>query len=108
MVELPEPRAEDGELVAHVLVIDRFGNVGLDVGHDRLAGTGLTLGGAVEIEAGGERYLATFAQTFADVRPGELILYEDAYRTLALAINRGDAAAALGLSPDAEVRLRPR
>ena len=56
----------------------------------------------------GERYLATYAQTFADVGPGELIVYEDAYRTLAVAINRGDAAATLGLRPDAEVRLRPR
>ena len=26
-VELPEPRNEDGALVAHALVIDRFGNV---------------------------------------------------------------------------------
>jgi S-adenosyl-L-methionine hydrolase (adenosine-forming) len=108
VVALPEPRREDGELVAHALVVDRFGNVGLDVDHDQTAGTGLTLGGRIEIEAGGERYLATYAQTFADVRPGELIVYEDAYRTLALAINRGDAAGTLGLQPDAEVRLRPK
>ena len=105
---LPEPHAEDGLLVAHVLVVDRFGNVALDADHDDTAGTGITLGATVEIEAGGERYLATYAQTFADVRPGELIVYEDAYRTLALAINRGDAAATLGLRADAEVRLRPR
>jgi S-adenosylmethionine hydrolase len=107
-VELPQPRVEEGALVAHALVIDRFGNAGLNVGHDDLAGTGLTLGGQVEIEAAGERYLATFAQTFADVKPGELIVYEDAYRNLAVAINRGDAAGTLGLIPDAEVRLRPR
>jgi S-adenosylmethionine hydrolase len=62
----------------------------------------------VEIVAGGESYLATYAQTFADVRPGELIVYEDAYRALALAINRGDAAGTLELEPDAEVWLRPR
>jgi S-adenosyl-L-methionine hydrolase (adenosine-forming) len=107
-VDLPRARSEDGGLVAHALVIDRFGNVGLDADHDDTAGTGITLGGTVEIEASGERYLATYAQTFADVRPGELILYEDAYRTLAVAINRGDAAGTLGLQPDAEVRLRPR
>ncbi len=57
---------------------------------------------------GGERYLAKYAATFADVKPGELIVYEDAYRTLAIAINRGDAGATLGLRPDSEVRLRPR
>jgi S-adenosyl-L-methionine hydrolase (adenosine-forming) len=108
VVDLPQPRVEDGALVAHALVIDRFGNASLDVTHDELAGTAITLGGTVEIEASGERYLATYAQTFADVRPGELIVYEDAYRTLAVAINRGDAAGTLALQPDAEVRLRPR
>ncbi len=40
--------------------------------------------------------------------PGELIVYEDAYRTLAVAINRGDAANTLGLASDTEVRLRPQ
>jgi hypothetical protein len=107
-VGLPEPRVEDGTLVGHALVIDRFGNVAMNVDHDDMAGTQITLGGMVELEVGGERYLATYAQTFADVRPGELIVYEDAYRTLAVAINRGDAAATLAVRPDAEVRLRPR
>jgi S-adenosyl-L-methionine hydrolase (adenosine-forming) len=106
-VELPEPGEEDGTVVAHALVIDHFGNVGLNVDHDRLAGTGITLGGRVALEAGGERYVATYAQTFADVSPGELLVYQDAYRTLALAINRGDAAGTLGVGLDAEVRLRP-
>ena len=108
VVALPEPRTEDGALVAHALVVDRFGNVSLDLDHDDMAGTDIKLGATVEIEAAGERYLATYAQTFADVRPGELLVYEDAYRTLAVAINRGDAAGTLGVKPDAEVRLRPR
>jgi S-adenosylmethionine hydrolase len=108
VVDLPVPRTEDGALVAHALVLDRFGNVGLNVGHEQLAGSGLTLGGTLELETGGERYLAKYAQTFADVTVGELLVYEDAYRTLAVAINRGDAASTLGLRPDAEVRLRPR
>jgi S-adenosylmethionine hydrolase len=108
VVGLPEPRVEDGTLVGHALVVDRFGNVALNVDHADMAGTGITLGGTVEIEASGELYLATYAQTFADVRPGELLIYEDAYRTLAVAINRGDAAGTLALRADAELRLRPR
>ena len=108
IVDLPEPRRETDGLVAHALVVDRFGNAGLNVDHDDLAGSGITLGSTVELEAIGERYLATYAQTFADVKPGELLVYEDAYRTLAVAINRGDAAATLGLRPDTEVRLRPQ
>ena len=50
---------------------------------------------------------ADTALTFADVQPGELILYEDAYRNLALALNRGSAAEALELMPGDELVLRP-
>jgi S-adenosyl-L-methionine hydrolase (adenosine-forming) len=106
VVELPQPRVEDGALVAHALVVDHFGNVSLNVSHEDLADSGIALGGAVEVDVGGKRYRATYAQTFADVHPGEPLVYEDAYRTLAIAINRGDAAAALGLVPDTELRLR--
>jgi S-adenosylmethionine hydrolase len=114
-IELPRPEVREGEVVAHALLADRFGNVSLDVRHADLAGEdgsqapmGLTLGGSVEIEAGGERFIATYAQTFADVRRGDVVLYEDAHRSLAIAINRGDAAATLQLGPDSRVILRPR
>jgi S-adenosylmethionine hydrolase len=109
VLELPRTEVRDGQVVAHVLLVDRFGNVSLDVAHADLAGSGLTLGKQVEIEmGGGSRFIATFVQTFADVRPGDVILYEDSYRMLAVAVNRGDAAAALKLSPGATVVLRPR
>jgi len=107
-IELPKPRVEDGALVAHALVVDRFGNVALNVGHGDLAGTGLRLGAGVELDVAGEPYPATYTQTFADVKPGDLLVYEDSYRALAVAINRGDAADTLGLAPDTELRLRPR
>jgi S-adenosylmethionine hydrolase len=107
-VALPQPQRQDDALLAHVLSIDRFGNAALNVGHDDLAGTGMKLGARVELEVAGERYLGTHAGTFADVAAGELLVYEDAYRMLAVAINRGDAAAALGLTADTQVRLRPR
>ena len=48
-----------------------------------------------------------FARTFADVAQGGLLLYEDAYRTLALAVNRGSAAERLGLALDDVVVLEP-
>ena len=107
-IELPKARTEDGSVVAHVLIVDRFGNVALNVSHEEVAGTGIVLGGEVELRAGAERYLANVAQTFADVRPGDILVYEDSYRSLAIAINRGDAAATLQLAPDAEVRITPR
>jgi S-adenosylmethionine hydrolase len=96
-------RDENGGLVAHALAFDRFGNVTLDVEHDELPGSGLKLGHRVSVND----ELAHYVSTFTDVPPGELLLYEDAYRTLALAVNRGSAALHLGLDLDAEVRIRP-
>lgn len=119
-IDLPRPRIEDdGTLVAHVVTVDGYGNAALDVDHDELAGTGLTLGATVEVRVeserggaavalGGGRLAAPFVLAFADVPAGETVVYEDAYRTLAIAVNRGDAAAELGLSVGDEVRMRPR
>ena len=104
LIDLPMPRAhtEDGELVAHALAFDRFGNVMLDVEHGEVGSAGLRLGRPVLVN--GEH--AHYATTFADVPAGQLLLYEDAYRGLALAVNRGSAADRLGLGLDAEVRIR--
>lgn len=100
-IHMPLARAEGDDLVAHAIGFDRFGNVTLDVEHDEIAGFGLRLGHQVRV-AGRDTFYAT---TYADVPPGELLLYEDAYRTLALAVNRGSAAELLGLELDGEVRI---
>lgn len=100
---LPAPVLRDGHLEAHAVAVDSFGNVQLDVAHEQASGSGLRLGRP--LAANGER--AQYARTFADVEPGELLLYEDAYRTLALAVNRGSAAQRLGLALDDPVVLEP-
>lgn len=100
-LELPRARVVRGCIVAHVLHADRYGNVMLDVEHEDLASSGLVLGQAVTIN--GQR--AMYATTFADVPVGGLLLYEDGYRTLSLAVNRGSALDALGLSLDAEIQI---
>jgi S-adenosyl-L-methionine hydrolase (adenosine-forming) len=107
VLELPRPRQEGDTLVAHVLLTDVYGNVTLDVRHEDLPGTALTLGRAVQVAAGDRTARAMFTTTFADVPAGELLLYEDSSRTLALAVNRGDAATVLGVELDDEVRLLP-
>jgi S-adenosyl-L-methionine hydrolase (adenosine-forming) len=107
-LDLPEPHAEGDEVVAHVMTVDRFGNAALDVSHDQLTEWGFRLGRRVVVEAGDLELPAQYARTFADVARGELLLYEDAWRTLAIAVNRGDAAKALGSTRDSEVRLKRR
>lgn len=106
-LELPRPRRDGDVLTAHALLVDVYGNVTLDVRHDDLAGTGLAYGRPLEVSTRGSSRKATFTGTFADVATGELLVYEDASRMLALAVNRGDAAGTLGITPDSEVRLTP-
>ena len=100
-LELPRARVEGSDVVSHALAFDRFGNVMLGVEHEELTGLGLRLGDRVVVNGEDARY----ASTFVDVPPGDLLLYEDAYRALSLAVNRGSAAERLGLDLDAEVRI---
>jgi S-adenosylmethionine hydrolase len=105
LLELPSPRVGDGEAVGHVLLVDGYGNVALDLRHEHLMALDLTIGARVELSSDGRTATATVVQTFADVPAGEVLVYEDAWGAVAVAVNRGDAAAALGLERDAEVRL---
>jgi S-adenosylmethionine hydrolase len=107
-LELPHARVMDGTAVAHALVIDRFGNVALNLGHADLLSMGVAIGSQVEVATDAETATATFVRTFADVGDGEMLLYEDAWGALALAVNRGHAAAMLGAVPDGEVRITRR
>jgi S-adenosylmethionine hydrolase len=108
-LELPHARAQDGGLVASAVYVDGFGNVELGVEHDQLAETDLELGRPITLELGGARsFQAHYALTFADVAPGELLLYEDSHRRLAIAVSHGSAAERLGLAVDDELRIWPR
>jgi len=105
-LELPAARITDGALAAHVLRADTFGNLILDARAEQLAELGARTGDALTVEHAGSRHAARYALAFGDVAPGELLLYEDALRTLALAVNRGSAATELGVGPDDEIVLR--
>lgn len=89
----------DGSLLeSTVQHVDRFGNLQLSVSLNDL-GDLFGNGRLVEVQRGDDRYYATCALTFADVRSGELVLYEDSESWMSLAINRGSAAELL----DAEI-----
>ncbi|MCW2959536.1 MAG: SAM-dependent chlorinase/fluorinase [Solirubrobacterales bacterium] len=103
LLHMPMAMVEPEGLVAHAVGFDRFGNITLDVEHEELTETGLRLGRPVLV--GDHR--AHYAGTFSDVAPGRLLLYEDAYRTLALAVNRGSAQDLLGVALDDELTIRP-
>jgi S-adenosyl-L-methionine hydrolase (adenosine-forming) len=106
-IESPEPVIDPGRVVAHVVSIDHFGNAALDLADRHLPQSGLRMGHPVRVEVAGPTRDAVFALTFADVPEGGLLLYEDSNASLALAVNRGNAAAELDLKPGSEVTLRP-
>ena len=106
-IEAPEPAIEAGHIRARVVSVDRFGNSALDLAEGHLPRSGLRMGRPVAVDVAGSTRDAIFALTFADVPDGGLLLYEDSTGSLALAVNRGDAAAELGLEPGAEITLRP-
>ena len=103
-LELPRPHAEDGTLVAHVLYVDRFGNLQLDASDDDIAG--IELGKRMSVQVGSRTWDCRRVHTFADVDTGELLVYEDSYRRLAVAVRDGSAAERLALAADGEVRIR--
>ncbi len=88
--DLPEPDVGASRIRATVLYVDRFGNMQLNLTREHLEVVGIVPGTRVELCIGTERYYAVAARTFSDARPGDIILYEDAYRRIAIAISRGE------------------
>jgi S-adenosylmethionine hydrolase len=106
-LDLPRPRRDGDSLGATVVSVDGFGNVALLADHTDLAAAGMRIGDPVTVSAGEDTLQATYARTFADVRPGDALVYEDATRAIAVAVNTGDAAVSLRVRPGQVVRITP-
>lgn len=104
-LDLPEPVIADGAIRATMLYVDSFGNIALNLDRDDVESLGIVSGTRVEIELAGERYYAVMARTFTDARAGDVILYEDSYKNMSLAISRGSAARMLHASPGQGIRI---
>jgi len=105
-VDAPTPEIDGSGIHAAVLAVDRFGNAALNLSREDLERAAIVPGTTVEVEARGNRFYAVAARTFADAREGDLILYEDSYRNVAIAVSRGSAAQLLGLDEDVKLLLR--
>ncbi len=104
---LPSAHLLDGALATHVLRADHFGNLILNASPEQIAAAGIEQGATLSVEAGGRQYAGRYASTFADVPPGELLLYQDALQMAALAVNRGSAMSHLGVGRLEELLVRP-
>jgi len=104
--DYPQPEIGTRRIRAKCLYVDRFGNIQLNLTASDVEPLGIVPGRRVEVELPVDRFYAQAARTFADARPGDIILYEDAYQNIALAISRGNAAETFGVYAGTEVRLR--
>ncbi|HEY7691091.1 MAG TPA: SAM-dependent chlorinase/fluorinase [Gaiellaceae bacterium] len=98
-LELPEPEVGGARIGATVLYVDRYGNVQLNLSRADIERAGVVPGRRVELDLGVDRYYATAARAFADARPGDIILYEDSYENIAVAITDGNAAEMFAIRP---------
>jgi S-adenosylmethionine hydrolase len=105
-LELPEPEVGSARIGATVLYVDRYGNVQLNLSRVDLERAGVVPGRRVELDLGADRYYATAARAFSDARPGDIILYEDSYENIAVAITAGNAAEMFGLRPGQRLTIR--
>jgi S-adenosyl-L-methionine hydrolase (adenosine-forming) len=103
------PRIDAGSVTAHVTQVDRFGNAALDLRAERAGELPFGRGDALRVAAsgGGAEADAAFETTFASVEPGRMLLYEDSYGNLALAVNLGSAAELLDVAAGDAIVLRP-
>ncbi len=106
-LQLPSARLRDGALLAHVLHTDHFGNLLLDATPQQLDELGARAGRPLTVHHAGRTFQALHERAFADAQAGALLLYEDAQRMVALAVNQGSAAELLGASRDDELLVRP-
>lgn len=104
-LELPQPEVGQNRIRAVAVAVDRFGNITLNLRPDHLEHAELAAGTRIELVCRGDRFYAVSARTFADAPRGSLILYEDSYRSLALAVSRGSAAELLRLEEGGEIVL---
>src|SRR6187397_157903 len=105
-LDLPVPAFRDDRIDATMLYVDSFGNIALNLTREDIEAAGVAPGTRVELVLSGEGYYAVMARTFADARPGDVILYEDSYRNMSVAINRGNAASMLHAGQGQPLRIR--
>jgi S-adenosylmethionine hydrolase len=95
----PVPGVEPGRIDTEVLGVDRFGNVQLSARLDHLERAGLAGVNRLQVISRAGSTSVRPAATFGDVTEGEFALIVDSGEMLAIVLNRGSAAEALGLAP---------
>ena len=104
-LDLPQAELRPDRIIGTILYVDSFGNIALNVTREHVNEVGIVPGTQVELDLAGERVYAIAARTFTDARPGDIVLYEDSYRNMSIAISGGDAAEMLHARAGQPIRI---
>jgi S-adenosylmethionine hydrolase len=83
---------DDDHVHAEINQVDHFGNVSLNLARADLEAAGMSFGDTVELRCNGRTLLVPFTATYGDVARGRLVLCEDSFRAIMLAVNAGHAS----------------
>lgn len=99
---IPVIREEDGDIIADVLWIDRFGNCQLNVDPDDLEGWG----DRIRMRIGDQTRVARRVDAYGEIGSGEVGVIVDSYGLLSLALDQRPAHVELAVGTGQEVRLQ--
>jgi S-adenosylmethionine hydrolase len=97
-LQAPGATSEPGSVRCTVIGIDRFGNVQLSARAEDLRQAQIDSLSQLEVSTSGKHLSAQRAQTFGEAPTGAPAIIVNSSGRLALVVNEGDAAAALGLA----------
>lgn len=95
VVRLEQTKAtvDDDHIHGKVVQIDHFGNLQFNVVRAEIEAVGVLENDTLEVRLNGRSFKVRFARAFAEVNEGDLVLIEDSYKWMTLAVFQGNAAA---------------
>ncbi|CAA9351539.1 MAG: hypothetical protein AVDCRST_MAG07-3216 [uncultured Frankineae bacterium] len=90
-----EPAVEPDHVHGEVVQVDHFGNLTLNLQRCHLEQAGLSIGDTIELRCSGKSRVVPFLTTYGEAGRGRLVVCEDSFGTITIAVNAGSAAARL-------------
>ena len=97
-LEERRPTVEEDHVHGEVVQVDHFGNLTLNLERRHLEQAGIVLGEQVELRCGGKAQTVPFLLTYGEAGRGRLVVCEDSFGTVTVAVNQGSAASVLRAS----------
>ena len=85
------PTVEADHVHGEVAQVDHFGNLTLNLQRTHLEQAGIALGDDVELRCSGKTLVVPFLETYGEVGRGRVVVCEDSFRTVTIAVNQGSA-----------------